>query len=143
MNYLGVIFIVGHGLECGVHERIRALVDRTGRGHPGCYRPSRSPAGSLRPTLRFPQSSDVRASRHGNMRELRIQASGDPYRIFYAFDPRRVAILLIGGSKAGETQFYERMIPLADRLYDQHLEELDRTDQATGEEEESWHGKKL
>jgi len=77
------------------------------------------------------------------MRELRIQASGDPYRIFYAFDPRRVAILLIGGSKAGETQFYERMIPLADRLYDQHLEELDRTDQATGEEEESWHGKKL
>jgi hypothetical protein len=44
------------------------------------------------PTLPFPYSSDVRGSRHGNMRELRIQIGGDPYRIFYAFDPRRAAI---------------------------------------------------
>jgi len=88
------------------------------------------------PTLPFPQSTDVRGSRHGNMRELRVQASGDPYRIFYAFDPRRVAILLIGGSKAGDAQFYERMIPLADRLYDQHLEEIDRDNRAAGDGEE-------
>ena len=41
-----------------------------------------------------------------------------------AFDPRRVAILLIGGDKTGDDRFYERMIPTADRLYDEHLEEL-------------------
>ena len=78
------------------------------------------------PTLPFPHSSDVRGSKHGNMRELRVQAGGRPCRIFYAFDPRRAAILLIGGSKAGDEQFYERMIPIADRIYDEHLEELDR-----------------
>jgi hypothetical protein len=72
-----------------------------------------------------PDAIDVRGSRHGNMRELRVQAGGDPHRIFYAFDPRRTAILLIGASKAGDEQFYERMIPIADRLYDEHLKELD------------------
>ena len=76
------------------------------------------------PTLSFPHSSDVRGSRHGNMRELRVQVGGEPYRIFYAFDPRRTAILLIGGSKAGDDRFYERMVPKADSIYDQHLREM-------------------
>ena len=49
--------------------------------------------------LSYPYSSDVKGSRHGQMRELRVQHKGDPYRVFYAFDPRRTAILLIGGSK--------------------------------------------
>jgi hypothetical protein len=83
--------------------------------------------------LPFPLSSDVQGSKYGNMRELRVQVAGDPYRIFYAFDPRRVAILLIGGCKTGEGQFYERMIPIADRIYDEHLEQLSR--EARGEEQ--------
>jgi hypothetical protein len=58
------------------------------------------------------------------MRELRIQSSGKPLRIFYAFDPRRTAILLIGGDKTGDNRFYERYIPIADKLYDIYLEEL-------------------
>jgi hypothetical protein len=58
------------------------------------------------------------------MRELRIQSEGRPLRVFYAFDPRRSAILLIGGDKTGDDRFYERMIPVADELYDVHLEEL-------------------
>jgi hypothetical protein len=78
------------------------------------------------PTLAFPHSSDIGGSKHGNMRELRVQVGGDPYRIFYAFDPRRAAILLVGGNKAGDGQFYERMVPIADRIYDQHLQELAR-----------------
>ena len=45
-------------------------------------------------------------------------------RIFYAFDPRRSAILLIGGDKTGNTRFYKRYVPVADRLYDDHLEAL-------------------
>ena len=63
-------------------------------------------------------------SRHSHMRELRIQSSGRPVRVFYAFDPRRTAILLIGGDKTGDKRFYRRFVPLADRLYDEHIEEL-------------------
>ena len=59
------------------------------------------------------------------MRELRVQVGGDPYRIFYVFDPRRTAILLIGGNKVGDDRFYKRMVPVADHIYDQHLKEID------------------
>ena len=76
------------------------------------------------PKLPFPFSSGVEGSRHGHMRELRVQSGGHPIRVFYAFDPRRAAILLIGGDKTGDGRFYERMIPLADRLYDEHLGQL-------------------
>jgi hypothetical protein len=76
------------------------------------------------PDLPFPYTSNVNASRHGHMRELRVQSSGNPLRVFYAFDPRRSAILLIGGDKTGDKRFYKRMIPVADRLYDEHIEEL-------------------
>jgi len=75
--------------------------------------------------LPFPHSSGVGGSRHGLMRELRVQAGGQPIRVFYAFDPRRVAILLIGGDKTGRDDFYERLMPLADRLYDEHLAEIE------------------
>ncbi len=76
------------------------------------------------PQLPFPYSSNVAASRHDHMRELRVQRGGSPIRVFYAFDPRRAAILLIGGDKTGDDRFYQTMIPIADRLYDDHLEEL-------------------
>ena len=76
------------------------------------------------PRLPFPFSSGIVGSRHGNLRELRIQHRGEPLRVFYAFDPRRAAILLIGGSKQGDGRFYERMIPVADKLFDDHLEGL-------------------
>lgn len=58
------------------------------------------------------------------MRELRVQVGGRPLRVLYAFDPRRAAILLIGGDKTGQDDFYTRLIPLADRLYDEHLAEI-------------------
>lgn len=78
------------------------------------------------PALGFPHSSRIVGARHRHMRELRAQYRGRPYRILYAFDPRRMAILLIGGSKAGQDRWYERYIPIADRLYDEHLETLKR-----------------
>ena len=74
--------------------------------------------------LRFPHSSGVEGSRHSHMRELRIQHAGDPYRVLYAFDPRRSAILLIGGNKTGDDRWYEKQVPIADGLYDAHLSEL-------------------
>ena len=76
------------------------------------------------PTLVFPYSSGVQGSRHQNMRELRVQIGGRPIRVFYAFDPRRSAILLIGGDKTGDSRFYIRYVPIADDLYDEHLAEL-------------------
>jgi hypothetical protein len=76
------------------------------------------------PRLGYPDSSQVKGSKHGTMRELRIQHAGDPYRVFYAFDPRRAAMLLIGGNKTGDDRFYDRMVPQADKIYDQHLEEI-------------------
>jgi hypothetical protein len=58
------------------------------------------------------------------MKELRTQAHGRPLRTFYAFNPHRKAILLIGGDKTGDRRFYDRMIPLADTLLDEHLQQL-------------------
>ena len=76
------------------------------------------------PNLPYPYSSEVKGSRHGRMRELRVQSGGRPLRVFYAFDPKRIAILLIGGDKTGHERFYEAYVPIADDLYDEHLEEL-------------------
>jgi hypothetical protein len=58
------------------------------------------------------------------MRELRIQHQGDPYRVLYAFDPRRIAILLAGGCKVGDDRWYETLVPIADDLYDEHLRDI-------------------
>ena len=58
------------------------------------------------------------------MRELRVQIHGNPFRILYAFDPRRVAILLLGGDKTGDDRWYETSVPKAEKIYDQLLIEL-------------------
>ena len=82
----------------------------------------------LGPALRMPHSSGVEMSRHAHMRELRIQHQGRPYRVLYAFDPRRTAMLLIGGDKTGHNRWYEVYVPLADAIYDRYLEELEAGD---------------
>jgi hypothetical protein len=76
------------------------------------------------PALGFPHSSGIHGSRHSRMRELRVQSGGDPLRVFYVFDPRRTAILLVGGDKTGKDRFYRGYVKLADDLYDAHLTEL-------------------
>lgn len=76
------------------------------------------------PALKFPYSSGIQNSRFTHMRELRIQHRGKPYRILYAFDPRRNVILLIGGSKIGDNRWYEKYVPMAEDLYDDHLKIL-------------------
>jgi len=78
------------------------------------------------PHLQFPFSSSVETSRHRHMRELRVQHAGRPIRILYAFDPRRAAILLLGGDKTGDPRWYAVNVPRADRLYDEHLATLKR-----------------
>jgi len=73
------------------------------------------------PSLRFPHTSGINGSRHDHMRELRVQHAGRPYRVLFAFDPRRSAILLLGGDKTGNDRWYVENVPVADRLYDDHL----------------------
>jgi len=73
--------------------------------------------------LGHPYSSAVRGSRYA-LRELRVQSGGRPLRVFYAFDPKRQAVLLLGGDKTGDDRFYEEHVPRAERLWEEYLEEV-------------------
>jgi hypothetical protein len=76
------------------------------------------------PSLGRPLVDTIKQSRHKNMKELIPPASD--IRVLFAFDPRRAAILLIGGDKSGEwSAWYDRMVPVADDLFDEHLRELE------------------
>jgi hypothetical protein len=77
------------------------------------------------PALTRPYADTVKGSRHANMRELRIQHQGRPFRLLYAFDPRRTAIILVGGDKGGDDRWYDVYIPIADKLYDEHLQQIE------------------
>ena len=75
--------------------------------------------------LRLPHTKGIKSSRHGNMRELRVRTR-PPIRIFYAFDPRRPAILLIGGHKTHPERFFREYVPRADAIDDEYLSEIRR-----------------
>jgi hypothetical protein len=66
------------------------------------------------------------------MRELRIQHRGRPLRVLYAFDPRRVALLLVGGDKTGDHCWYDVFVPVADRIYSAHIAALKRETRRDG-----------
>jgi len=75
------------------------------------------------PHLQRPYADTVNTSKFSNMKELRVQSQGNPFRIFYAFDPDRNAIVLCGGNKKGnDKQFYKKMIYLADKFYTDYLD---------------------
>jgi hypothetical protein len=72
--------------------------------------------------LGHPYSSAIRGSRFA-LRELRVKSGRHTLRIIYAFDPNRDAVLIIGGDKTGDGRFYERLVPWAERIWAQYLEE--------------------
>jgi hypothetical protein len=72
-------------------------------------------------TLPFPYCSGIAGS--VKLRELRIQHAGKPYRVLYAFDPRRNAILLLGGNKMGDGRWYATHVPKAEKLFTAYLKE--------------------
>ena len=77
-------------------------------------------------SLPRPYADTIEGSKFSNMKELRIQSKGNPLRVFFAFDPRRQAVLLCAGDKTGnEKRFYKVMIPLADKEYQLHLNRLE------------------
>ena len=81
--------------------------------------------GESGPLLGRPTVDTLKGSRHANMKELRFSAAGGVWRIAFAFDPERAAILLVGGNKAGleSGRFYRDLIRRADARMDSYLEE--------------------
>ena len=77
------------------------------------------------PVLGRPQVDTLNGSQYPNMKELRVQSKGRPFRIAFAFDPNRAGILLIGGNKEGKKRFYDELIEKADEIYTRHLKELE------------------
>ena len=75
------------------------------------------------PTLGRPRADTLKGSRHANMKELRFDAADGVWRVAFAFDPKRQAILLVGGDKSGgsEKRFYRQLIRKADARFDAHL----------------------
>ena len=78
------------------------------------------------PNLGRPTVDTLKGSRHANMKELRFAWNGQVWRVAFAFDPQRQAILLVGGDKCGADQrrFYKRLLTVADERYDDHLGSL-------------------
>src|SRR5712675_1419414 len=75
------------------------------------------------PQLGRPRADTLKGSRHSNMKELRFDAADGVWRVAFAFDPNRKAILLVAGDKSGggEKQFYRQLIEKADRRFDAHV----------------------
>ncbi len=101
-------------LEEGLQDEIFALIELLRR---------------FGPNLGRPRVDTVKGSAFSNMKELRVQYLGDPWRILFAFDPRRNAILLVGGNKRGDKRWYKDQIRIADRRYRRHLEALEQAEQ--------------
>jgi hypothetical protein len=80
------------------------------------------------PQLGRPRVDTLKGSRHANMKELRFSAAGGEWRVAFAFDPKRKAILLVARDKSGvsERRFYRELIRKADDRFDTHLAQLKR-----------------
>jgi hypothetical protein len=81
------------------------------------------------PNLGRPRVDTVKGSVFSNMKELRVQYQGEPWRILFAFDPERSAILLVGGNKSGDKRWYEEQVRVADRRFRRHLDRLEQEEE--------------
>jgi hypothetical protein len=95
------------------------------------------------PNLGRPTVDTLKSSTHANMKELRFDWEGEAWRVAFAFDPMRRAVLLVGGDKAGvdKKRFYKRLVAAADERFDRHLASL-RAKSDRRVEKEKGHGKK-
>jgi hypothetical protein len=110
-------------LEHGANEGVRTWWETLTESEQRKVAISLDDLKSRGPNAGRPLVDTVNGSRHPNMKELRATKTT---RIFFAFDPRRKAVLLIGGDKAGKTKrFYRRMIARADNIYDAHLRRIE------------------
>lgn len=75
--------------------------------------------------LGYPMSSAIKGTRLHALRELRRQVKGRPIRILYCFDPKRQAVVTLGGDKGGDDRWYDREVPRAEQLMSAYLDALD------------------
>src|ERR1700722_8645238 len=78
------------------------------------------------PMLGRPRVDSVKGSKFPNMKELRVQWKGQPWRILFAFDPKRRSILLVGGNKQDDRRWYDKNIPIADARFAKHLKSMEK-----------------
>ncbi len=101
-------------LDEGIQDRIWAHIELLRR---------------LGPNLGRPRVDTVKGSDFSNMKELRVQYQGDPWRILFAFDPQRNAVLLIGGNKRGHKRWYDENVPIAEQRFRRHLDRLEQDEE--------------
>lgn len=77
------------------------------------------------PHLGRPYADRLERSTLANLKELRVQHRGEPYRVLFAFDPKREALLLLAGNKGGDKRWYQKNIPRAEAIFARHLAELE------------------
>ncbi len=77
------------------------------------------------PGLGRPEVGTLKESKFSNMKELRFKAAGGVWRVAFAFDPERDAIVLVAGDKSGSSEktFYRRLLEKADKRFAEHLED--------------------
>jgi hypothetical protein len=78
------------------------------------------------PSLGRPHVDTLKGSKLTNLKELRVQYQGQPWRVLFAFDPKRRAILLIGGDKRGDNRWYRKAIAIAEQRYERHLAQMEQ-----------------
>ncbi len=78
------------------------------------------------PQLGRPYVDTLEGSEFTNMKELRVQFRRDPWRILFAFDAQRSAILLVGGNKRGDKRWYKKHLPIAEERFRRHLKRLEQ-----------------
>src|SRR2546422_3725270 len=106
----------------GPYRRVRRMVGRAVRGRAGgCGSGGRASARRRRPA-EVSALVGIGGTRHP-LRELRPRQGASPLRVVYAFDPLRDVVLLIGGDKGSDARFYERIIPRAERIWKEYLDE--------------------
>lgn len=95
------------------------------------------------PSLGRPTVDTLKGSAYANMKELRFDWEGEVLRVAFAFDPKRQAVLLVGGNKAGvdKKRFYKKLIAVADERFERHLASLGAK-RGDRKGKEKGHGKK-
>lgn len=81
------------------------------------------------PTLGRPRVDTLKDSNLANLKELRFLFKGAPIRILFAFDPKQQGMIMLGGDKTGDKRWYKTNIPIAEKLYAEHLEKQRKDDE--------------
>ncbi|HUX27982.1 MAG TPA: type II toxin-antitoxin system RelE/ParE family toxin [Terracidiphilus sp.] len=114
------------GWNAYFHPQFKAEFDELPRTVQDELLASLTPLRVYGPVLGRPEVDTLKGSAYANMKELRFKAGGGAWRVAFAFDPERAAILLVAGDKSGvsEKKFYKRLIEKADKRYKEHLDDL-------------------